>query len=1143
LISRIRIYELAKELGVDNRVVIAKAQELGMKDKTSHSHSLEDEQAEKLRRSFLGGSLLSGLDIVKSSTTLKSLTEGKNIDARNSIEEKNKGVPIKSEMQHRSSSTIASRTSLQTRPSSQKSGVQSSNTAVAGSVKPRPAGAVIVRRRAEGAPPASSSGSSSSYAAKPVVTTPTTTPNSSSVAATNFTPESKASLVEEAPVFEAVGITIQGEDSFADLFTKESPIHSPTQNIEESDALNDSQEDAESKEFDVGGAPGGVNGQAVTEFTETNPENLSKVIIEESITPQVISEPLIEKASSVADSAPVTATPSGVHVDGDDNKKSRGPKVLGRIESFKPQVNPSVATKSPAANNESALSKDQGEKSLPEGSTPGIRRPMRQEFSSSELQGARPITRRREDILRANSERQVEVVKAPEVRQPVGPRVVGKIELPGARRKVERTVEAPPGKIGGGGQRPTTGAPGSSARPAGEAPGAKDLPRTGRQQIRPAEIEDDEDEDGEKKGLKSQKRKREFSRLELIDYEGSGEVKRGNLKGKSGAKGRASPRDRGEEQREVANPTKLSKKVVRFSEVITVGDLAHQMSVKVGEVIGKLMGLGVLATINQSLDNDTATLVAEEFGFSVESTSFDEAVFMVDEDKEDPEKLSSRPPVVTVMGHVDHGKTSLLDYIRKASVAQREHGGITQHIGAYQVHLPEDKLITFVDTPGHAAFTAMRARGAEITDIVILVVAADDGVMPQTIEALNHAKAAKVPIIVAINKIDRPGANIDRIKSQLSEHGLQPEDWGGDTMYFPVSALKGDGMSELLDGILLLAEIRELKANRERRAKGVVIETRQERGRGTVATILVQGGILRVGDIFVAGTQFGRVRSMLNEHGVSLSEAPPSTPVEITGLNEPPAAGDDFFVVAEEAQARDIAMNRSEKEDREERAKASGPISLEEFSRRAATDAPQELNIILKADVHGSLEALSGSLNGLSTPKVRVKILHAGVGGVTESDVQLSLASKAIIIGFGVRGEVRAMAEAERTNTEVRFYRIIYDVIDDVKAAMVGLLEPIREEVNLGRAEVREVFVVPKIGSIGGSYVSSGIVRRGTMVRVVRDNRVIYQGKLGSLRRFKDDVREVQSGYECGIGVENFNDIKSGDILEIFEIQEKTPTL
>ena len=650
----------------------------------------------------------------------------------------------------------------------------------------------------------------------------------------------------------------------------------------------------------------------------------------------------------------------------------------------------------------------------------------------------------------------------------------------------------------------------------------------------------EEDDDSRKGSSKKKSRKREISRLDLVDYEGRDA--RRVVRGGKGGKGKNEEFDKRQTQTELTKP-KASKRVVKIDEMITVGELAKQMSLKAGDVIAKLIELGIMATINNAIDVETATIIAEEFEYQVEKTGFDETEVQEKDSVDNTENLKQRPPVVTVMGHVDHGKTSLLDAIRAASVAAKEHGGITQHIGAYSVVLPDSRRVTFIDTPGHAAFTAMRARGAQVTDLVILVVAADDGVMPQTLEAINHAKAAKVPIIVAVNKMDKPDAKPDRIKQQLSEHGLNPEDWGGDTMYFPISAIKKEGLTELLEGILLQAEMKELRANPERRAKGTIIESKQEKGRGTVATVLVQTGTLRVGDIFVCGALYGRVRSMLDPEGDVITEAPPSFPVEITGLAGVPEAGDDFFVVEDEASARQVSQSRSEKVAREERSLASGPISLEEFARRANNLAAAELNVILKADVAGSVGAVKDSIEKLSTPKVKVRVLHAAVGGVTESDVQLAVASKAVIVGFGVRAESRTLQEAEKAGIQIRFYRVIYELVDDVRKAMVGLLEPVKTEHPIGRVEVRETFSVSKIGTIAGCYVTEGLVRRTSLIRVVRDSRPIYEGKISSLKRFKDDAREVQSGYECGIGIERFNDLKPGDVLEVYEIKESEASL
>ena len=685
----------------------------------------------------------------------------------------------------------------------------------------------------------------------------------------------------------------------------------------------------------------------------------------------------------------------------------------------------------------------------------------------------------------------------------IGPKILGKIDL--AQKRPARSAEP----------RPVQG-------------------RVGRAAPKPVDF-DDEDDKSRRKGVARKGRRREFSSTDLVDYSGR-TGRRKKDKGKSNFSA-------GHDELTEAERPKLTKRVIELGDSITVGDLAKQMSLKSGEVIAKLLGLGVMATINHAIDKETAQIVADELGYEVKHVEFNEEDLIKDEAEDEGAVLVTRPPVVTVMGHVDHGKTSLLDQIRSASVVAKEAGGITQHIGAYSVETPAGGKISFIDTPGHAAFTAMRARGANVTDIVILVVAADDGVMPQTREAINHAQAAKVPIVVAINKMDKPDANPDKIRTQLAEFGLQPEDWGGDTMFFPVSALQGDGITELLEGILLIAEVEDYKANPDRRAKGSIIESRQDRGRGVVATVLVQAGTLRVGDVFVSGSEFGRVRTMTDYQGQSLKEAGPSTPVEITGLNGMPEAGDDFVVMGSDSDAREVASNRAQRREQQQRALASGPISLEEFAKRASNQAAAELNVILKADVQGSVEAVKQSIEKLSGEKVKVRVLHAAVGGITESDVQLAIASSAIIVGFGVRGEPRALADAEQSGIQIRFYRVIYELLDDVKNAMVGLLDPIHEESNLGRVEVRETFTIPKIGTIAGCYVTGGMIRRNARARLLRDSRIIHEGKMSSLRRFKDDVKEVQAGFECGIGLEGYNDVKIGDVIEVFELKEVAPTL
>lgn len=576
----------------------------------------------------------------------------------------------------------------------------------------------------------------------------------------------------------------------------------------------------------------------------------------------------------------------------------------------------------------------------------------------------------------------------------------------------------------------------------------------------------------------------------------------------------------------------VERKPIQIGETITIKDLAEKMHVKAADLIKRLMMLGMLVTINQEIDAETATILAQEFGYEVEvKPGFDIESLLAEEPETDPAALRPRPPIVTVMGHVDHGKTSLLDAIRKTNVTATEAGGITQHIGAYQVE-KNDRKITFIDTPGHEAFTAMRARGAKVTDVAVLVVAADDGVMPQTVEAINHARAANVPIVVALNKIDKPNANPDRVKKELADQGLVPEDWGGDTIVVPVSALKKQGIEDLLEMILLVADILELKANPDRPARGTIIESRLDKGRGPVATVLVQNGTLNVGDTLVAGQQFARVRAMIDDRGRRVSEAGPSTPVEVLGFSEVPEAG-ETFVVVEERLARQIAQKRLAKK-REEEARARAKIALEDVYRRIQEGQIKELPLIVKADVQGSVEALSKALERLGTDEVRVNLIHTGVGAITETDIMLASASGAIIIGFNVRPDVNARKAQEREKVDIRLYQVIYDAINDVKAALSGLLEPEYHEVVTGRAEVRKVFHVSRLGTIAGCYVNEGKVNRDASVRVIRDGVVVHTGKISSLKRFKDDVREVAQGFECGLMVENYNDIQEGDELEFF---------
>ena len=578
-------------------------------------------------------------------------------------------------------------------------------------------------------------------------------------------------------------------------------------------------------------------------------------------------------------------------------------------------------------------------------------------------------------------------------------------------------------------------------------------------------------------------------------------------------------------------------KSIKIGESITVKDLAGKMGREAGEVIKKLMMLGTMVSINQEVDFDTATIVGGEFGVTVEAIPPEEDPTEIPEIEDDEKDLVHRPPVVTVMGHVDHGKTSLLDSIRQTHVTSQEAGGITQHIGAYQV-MCQGKKIVFLDTPGHEAFTSMRARGAQVTDIAILVVAADDGVMPQTIEAINHAKSAKVPIIVAINKIDRPGANPDRVKQQLAEHQLIPEDWGGDTIMVPVSAHQKTGISDILEMILLVAEMLDLKANPNRLAYGTIIEAKLDKGRGPVSTVLVQKGTLRIGDTIIAGTAYGKVRAMTNDRGEKIKKAEPSTPVEVLGLADVPQAG-DILVAVDERTARAVAEKRVAKK-RTEDIKQSQKVSLDDLFKQIQEGSLKDLNIVVKADVQGSIEALRQSLVNIKNNEVRVNIVHAGVGAINESDVMLAAASNALIIGFNVRPDGNARKAADTEKIDVRTYRVIYEAINDVEAAITGMLAPEFKEVVLGHVEVRQVISIPK-AVVAGSYVTEGKITSTSQVRILRNGIVIHEGKLESLRRFKDDVKEVAQGYECGITVEKFRDIKEGDIIEAFTMEEVAP--
>ncbi|CAJ3937482.1 translation initiation factor IF-2 [Burkholderia pseudomallei] len=661
-------------------------------------------------------------------------------------------------------------------------------------------------------------------------------------------------------------------------------------------------------------------------------------------------------------------------------------------------------------------------------------------------------------------------------------------------------------------KKPASGAPAPAAAPAGDRSKKPGTGKSGWQ-----------DDAAKRRGIKTR-------------GDSSGGVDRG---------WRGGPKGRGKHQDSASSfqaPTEPIVREVHVPETISVADLAHKMSIKASEVIKVMMKMGQMVTINQVLDQETAMIVVEELGHRALAAKLDdpEALLVEGEIGSDAEQLP-RPPVVTVMGHVDHGKTSLLDYIRRAKVAAGEAGGITQHIGAYHVETPRG-VVTFLDTPGHEAFTAMRARGAKATDIVILVVAADDGVMPQTKEAISHAKAGGVPIVVAINKIDKPEANPDRVKQELVAEGVVPEEYGGDSPFVPVSAKTGAGIDDLLENVLLQAEVLELKAPVESPAKGIVIEAKLDKGKGPVATVLVQSGTLSRGDVVLAGTAYGRVRAMLDENGKPTKEAGPSIPVEIQGLSEVPGAGEEVIVLPDERKAREIALFRQGK-FRDVKLAKQQAAKLESMLEQMGEGEVQNLPLIIKADVQGSQEALVQSLLKLSTDEVRVQIVHSAVGGISESDVNLATASKAVIIGFNTRADAQARKLAEANGIDIRYYNIIYDAVDEVKAAMSGMLAPEKREVVTGMVEVRQVFKVPKVGTVAGCMVTDGVVKRSSSVRVLRNNVVIFTGELDSLKRFKDDVKEVKQGFECGMSLKNFNDIVEGDQFEVFEVTEVARTL
>ena len=674
-------------------------------------------------------------------------------------------------------------------------------------------------------------------------------------------------------------------------------------------------------------------------------------------------------------------------------------------------------------------------------------------------------------------------------------------------------------------KRPVRKAVAAKPAPPAQEPSLKGKKKKGHKKTEPVEPD-----------RKFFKKKISFRKKEVIEGKDlySGRSKRL----RRGKKGPKSKMDKGLKP-QITTP-KAIKRRIKIDDTIILAELAKRMGIKANEMIAKLMSLGVMATVNQTIDFDTAVLVSTEFGYELEKASFEEDN-LLKAVEDDPKNLTERPPVVTIMGHVDHGKTSLLDVIRETRITELEAGGITQHIGAYNVTTPKGQVV-FLDTPGHEAFSAMRSRGAKVTDIVVLVVAADDGVMPQTIEAINHSKAAGVPIIVAVNKIDKDNADPERVLRELSENGLVTEEWGGDTIFVKVSAKENTGIDDLLEMIILQTEMLELKANANKLARGHVVEAKLDAGRGPVATVLIQEGTLRAGDSVVCGIHYGKLRALLNDLGQQVSSAGPSLPVEVIGLSGVPSAGDELVSVTDEKDARQISQHRVRKQRSVDLAKTSR-LSLDGLFEKMKTGEVKDLNLILKGDVHGSIEALKDSLSSLSNDEVNINIVHGATGTITESDISLAAVSNAIIVGFNVRSSPKVQEMANEEQVDIRYHNVIYDVIKEIRDAMLGLMSSTFEDRTQGWAEIRDVFHIPKIGTIAGSYVTEGNFERGKLVRLLRDGVVIYEGKLSSLRRFKDDVKEVQNGYECGIGIENFNDIKIGDNLECYYKEEIKPEM
>ncbi len=845
--------------------------------------------------------------------------------------------------------------------------------------------------------------------------------------------------------------------------------------------------------------------------------------------------PVVEEASPPAPTAvedPQTVEETETAVSDDDAQAPA--EVIGEAPEASEMEAPMEESKSPAATvvapppevpDETVAEKPEViEEEFPEPAPPVSTEPVQEETPSEKdeavvkdkktLSSETPVKAKAKKGKKRKSEKPAKIISPPE-EGPLKNILARETEKKAEKQKTVRPKRGPSGPVSEIPQQPLP--------PKVIAPLPDDAKPSKKKKGWKKEVEDA----ALKRAVIKRKKKEVYERADL--YQDRGKKHKGK---KGGNKAREVPRKF--KQTEITTP-KAIKRRIKVQETVTVTDLSKAMGTKAAELLKRLMKLGVMANINQSLDFETASLVADELGFELELDSFQEESFFADVE-DSPENLVSRPPVVTIMGHVDHGKTSLLDYIRKSNIIGGESGGITQHIGAYYVKR-EGGDIVFLDTPGHEAFTAMRARGAKITDIIVLVVAADDGAMPQTKEAVNHGRAANIPIVVAINKMDKANADPDRVKRELAELDLAPEEWGGDTLLGEISAKTGAGVDDLLQLILLQAEMLELSGNPDREARGSVVEAELDKSRGPVATVLIQNGTLKQGDQFVCGEHFGRVRAMLDSHGRKMTSAGPSVPVVLYGISGVPMAGDEFIVVKDEKVAKQIIEHRKEKSKKQEGTK-TGLVSLDDLYERIKEGGVKELNIILKADVQGSAEALAESLIKQSTEAVKLQVIHSATGGITESDVTLASASDAIILGFNVRANPRVLALAEKENIDIRFYDVIYNAINDVRLAMAGLLEPILKENIIGHAEVREIFRVPKIGVVAGCHVTDGHVERNAKARLLRDDVVVFDGKISSLRRFKEDVKEVQSGYECGIGLDNFGDIKPSDVFEIYQVEE-----